>query len=190
MEAISDLLPESRFVHLIRDGRDVALSLLSRRYAPRDVAGASLFWQRRVRAGCRGGRLLGPGRYLEVRYEDLLDDTEGGLRRICRFLELEFDPSMLSYYRRSAQVLAGVPRPDHHANVGRPPTRGLRDWRTQMSPGDLAMAEALVGRSLEALGYELVAPGSSAMLRLGAARARLALGVRSAAGSVRSRVHV
>jgi hypothetical protein len=58
-----------------------------------------------------------------------------------------------------------------------------------MSPEDLAIAEALVGHSLKDLGYELAAQSSSAGLRMGGAWARLALGVRSVAVTVRGRVH-
>lgn len=188
MPEIAAMLPEARFVHLVRDGRDVSLSLTSKKFAPDDVPRASLFWRQRVLAGRRSGAKLGPARYLEVRYEDLVDDPEAWMNEICRFVDLTFDPAMLRYHERSDEVLAGVMRRKQHANIARPPVKGLRDWRTQMASDDVVLVEALAGDLLHELGYEVASRAAPVRVRLSAARLRLAYGVRSASGSARELV--
>lgn len=188
MPDIARLLPESRFVHLVRDGRDVALSLRGQRFAPDDAGGAALFWRQRVVSGRRAGRELGPERYLEVRYEDLVSDPDGAMQPICRFLGMDFHPAMLRYHERSGEVLAGVMRKKGHANIARPPVRGLRDWRSQMSRGDVQLVEALTGDLLGDLGYEVSSSAAPARVRLKAVRLRVAHGLRSLSGSAREAI--
>jgi hypothetical protein len=146
---LAEGFPEARFVHLIRDGRDVACSYLEQSFGPRTVAEAAVRWKRAIRRGRSAGRDLGPGRYRELRYEELVEDPEGNLRDICGFLDLPFDPAMLRYHERD-RVASERP---HYRNVARPPTPGLRDWRREMSPADAATFEAIAGSLLEEVGY-------------------------------------
>jgi hypothetical protein len=101
LSAVAELLPEAHAIHLIRDGRDVALSLRRMWFSPGDrIETLAEFWKtcvtsaRRQRDACAG--------YMEVRFEDLVRDPEAELRRICRFVDLDFEPRMVEYH-------AGVP---------------------------------------------------------------------------------
>jgi hypothetical protein len=105
IEPISRLLPEARFIHVIRDGRDVALSLRDTWFAPaRDMATLARYWRDLV----RGARLAGDGlpTYLEVRYEDLVSQPVREVERVCRFLGLPYDEAMLRYWERTPQRLS------------------------------------------------------------------------------------
>jgi hypothetical protein len=158
------LFPGSRFVHLIRDGRDVAMSLRSVRSGPDEPMWPAAFWERRVRAGRRDGGALGPTRYREVRYERLVEDPERELRAICSFLDLGWTPAMLDYPNRVVQALPDDVR-SRHRHEDRPPTKGLRDWRTEMPAADVAAFEAVAGDLLDELGYEPGAPPPGASLK-------------------------
>ncbi len=162
------LFPGSRFVHIVRDGRDVAMSLRSVRFGPDDPMSAAAFWARRVRAGRSDGARLGPERYAEVRYESLVADPARELRAICDVIDLPWDPAMLEYHRA---VDAALPqdRRSQHRHEDRPPTAGLRDWRTQMEPAGVAAFEAVAGDLLDELGYERGAPPPGPTLRAHAA---------------------
>ena len=91
LRLLERLFPDALFVHLIRDGRDAALSFLSMPKGlmtetwmqPRNVAGFACQWRTEVKAAQRLGRRVGAERYLEVRYEELVGDVESELRRIC-----------------------------------------------------------------------------------------------------------
>jgi hypothetical protein len=170
MDLLAELWPDARFVHLFRDGRDVALSFLQRKWA-RHLPEAAELWAYRSETGRRAGQKLGPGRYLEVRYESLVDDGEAELARICAFIGLDLRPEMLRYYERKGDVLSEKEQ-RHHEHEGKPPTKGLRDWRTEMSPRDVAVFEAIAGETLTAFGYERAAPnpGAGPRLRAGVGR--------------------
>jgi hypothetical protein len=156
LRLLERLFPDALFVHLIRDGRDAALSFLAMPRGivtetwmhPRTPAEFACQWRTEVAAARRLGRRVGR-RYLEVRYEELVDDVEGVLRRICELAGLEFEPAMADY-AGSVDVSA---KP-HQQRLLQPPTRGVRDWRTQMTPADVAAFEHVAGDLLRELGYE------------------------------------
>jgi hypothetical protein len=156
LDTLDSLFLEARFVHLVRDGRDVALSLREiDEWGPSKVAGAAKYWVEHVQAGRDRAARLGRERYLEVRYEDLVAEPETTLRSVCAFMDLPFDPCMLSYYERADEVMAAIALPQHHERIRKPPTRDLRSWRTEMAPDDVATFEAIAGPLLHELGYEL-----------------------------------
>ena len=101
-------------------------------------------------SGRREGENLGPARYREVRYEDLVTRPEETLRGIADFSELPFAPEMLTYHVGKARYEPGLSA----KKTRLPPTPGLRDWRTQMGKRDLELFEAIAGDLLSALGYE------------------------------------
>ena len=157
------LFPWARSVHLIRDGRDVALSIVE--WACRDgrqkgpaklalwreepVATSALWWEWQVRSGRRSRSVLPPGTYLEVRYETLVADPEATLRSVVNFLGLPFSGRMLSFNDGKVRHEEGLSA----KKAWLPPTPGLRDWQTQMKPKDVELFEALAGDLLSELDY-------------------------------------
>jgi hypothetical protein len=154
------LWPSARFVHLIRDGRDVVLSLLSwkRTKLPSRVPGwreqpviaAALLWDCRVRLGIEAGRGLGPRHYYEIRYESLTTRPAEESARLCEFLGLPYDDAMLRFHERRERHQPGLSA----KKAWRPITPGLRDWRSEMRPRDLERFEAAAGELLTELGYQ------------------------------------
>lgn len=175
MPLIAGLIPEARFVHIIRDGRDVATSFRRVPFGPTTAAEAALFWRGRVSTGRAAGQQLGPERYREVRYEALVGDARAALQPVCDFLDLPFDNAMLDYTSRAEKFISSG-RPGAHVNLRLPPTKQLRDWRVQMSRDDVTRFELLAGDLLDELGYER-ASGRQRADRVAAAA--LTVGVRS-----------
>jgi hypothetical protein len=157
LRLLERLFPDALFVHLIRDGRDAALSYLSMPKGlmtetwmqPRDTAAFACQWRAEVKAARRLGRRVGGERYLEVRYEDLVGDVESVLRRISGFARLPYEPAMADYAGN-----VDVSAKPHQQSLRRPPTAGLRDWRVQMSPEDIGAFDQVAGDLLAELGYE------------------------------------
>jgi Sulfotransferase family len=162
LPTLERLFPTARFVHLIRDGRDAALSFLAVPEGimtqgwghPRDAAGFACQWATEVRAGRDLGERVGPGRYVEARYEALVADTEAELRRICEFAGLEYDEEMLGYVGQTESA-----RKEHQRRLNEPPRVGVRDWRTEMSAEERSAFEAVAGDLLAELGYEVEIAG-------------------------------
>jgi Sulfotransferase family len=166
------LFPESRFVHIIRDGRDSTVSYLAQEWGPTTVAEGALRWRRAIHAGRREGARLGPTRYREVRYEALVNDPEAELRPLCSFLGLSFHPAVLRYHLNAERLISETD--ESHSRLRQPPTAGVRDWRRDMSASDIALFEALAGDALEDLGYERTSAGPGLPARWEAGWRRLA----------------
>jgi Sulfotransferase family len=177
------LWPHVRFIHLIRDGRDVGLSALAWKKADRlfepyptwpdePTLTAALWWERNVRLGREAAIFLPPGHYLEVRYEDLVSRADAECAAICSFLELPYDEAMLRFHEGRVNATPGLPTKRQWL----PPMQGLRDWRTEMDAPELARFEAAAGALLEELGYPrgAAAPRDKELAEADAARRRLA----------------
>jgi len=155
------LFPQARSVHIIRDGRDVALSAMDwanekkgpgrmELWRTEPLAVAALWWRRQVSAGRESGGRLGAASYLELRYEELVADPETELCRITDFLGLPFSDRMPRFHDGKRKPGAGLSA----KSAWLPATQGLRDWRSQMSERDTALFEALAGDLLDELGLE------------------------------------
>lgn len=131
------LFPDMRFIHCVRDGRDVAASVMSRPWGPRSVAEAAAWWTQRVGAGLEfaSGH---PDQCICVRYEDLLRSPAAELRRLLHWLgEDDQADHILSRYEHGPVTLAGD---------GTRRSAGL-------SPGDRRQFTSLAQEGLAALGY-------------------------------------
>ena len=142
------------FVHLVRDGRDVALSLVAQEFGPTSIGGAALYWRKRVTAAAAAGRELPDGRYLEVRYEDLVDRPREVLQRILDLVGLDFDEQMLDVGRVAERIQRTTLRPEAHSRLPLGLRSGLRTWQAEMLPRDVEVFELLAGETLEEHGYE------------------------------------
>jgi len=157
------LFPEARFVHIIRDGRDVALSAVpweSRNgkgparfelWADDPVGVCALWWSNNVLTGRRDGVVLGDGQYLEVRYEDLVAEPADTLRVVTGFLGLPFAQKMVGFHEGKTIQHPGLSA----KSAWLPATAGLRDWRSEMPDRDRSLFEALSNGLLAELGYDL-----------------------------------
>jgi hypothetical protein len=175
------LWPRSKVVHLIRDGRDVALSVLdwkkkestAGRFPTWDedpVTTTALWWEWHVRLGREAGAHLEPGQYYELFYESLVDDPERECDELCRFLGVPYDDAMIRFYEGRMR-----PKPGRRAKAAwLPVTRGLRTWEEEMRSDDLSRFEAATGDLLKELGYPQAAQAVSDPARRRAARFRAA----------------
>jgi hypothetical protein len=177
MKKIQNTLPEARFIHVIRDGRDAGLShnarIAKRGKEPVPAREMARRWRKRV-VKSRDDAAAVDG-YLEVRYEDLIENTETVLRRVCELIELDYEPVMLDYHERAEerlQEMAGAlparkgrpereagERIDAHAMTARPPdAERVAVWKREMSAEENAEFEEAAGYLLDELGYETATP--------------------------------
>lgn len=161
---LAALFPNGRFIHLIRDGRDVALSYADVPFGPTNVAKAAELWANRVAKGLRDGRELESGRYIEIRYTDLVEDNEGEVKDICAFIGAPFHPAMLDPKETKKGALARADKYNKH--VTEQPIKRVRSWKTDMPPEHIEIFEAVAGDVLSELGFERRYPSPSLSARL------------------------
>ena len=131
--------PSARMIHLVRDPRAVALSVVERGWAGNAWAGSAR-WVEAEREWDLVCHEVPPDRRIEVRYEDLLRDPPSELARICAFLGVRYDAAMLRYPENSTYTA---------------PDPGLVErWRSVLSPRDQGLVDARAAPWLERRGYE------------------------------------
>jgi len=168
MRKIERALPEARFVHVIRDGRDVALSIRDRAVKEHPIPVIAERWVRRItRAREQAKRLA---HYKEIRYEQLILDTEPTLREVVDFFGLPWEDAVLDYHQRSAERLEEMKRElpadgkrtslsverrmaTHARTTEAPDAKRVSRWREQMDREQRREFEAIAGPLLEELGY-------------------------------------
>jgi hypothetical protein len=140
---LTQILPEARLVHLVRDGRDVACSLLTRTWGPNEALAGLRWWARHLDASFRQAAAAGDDRVLTLRMEDLLlYDREASFRRLLEFLGLEVDSPVREFFDERAT--------GDRAHIGR--------WRTDIpaeaQPPFLATYRELSAGLAERWGYD------------------------------------
>jgi len=131
--------PRARFVHLLRDGRDVARSCIGMGWAGNVWHGAQRWIDAQELWDALAPRLEPACRH-ELRYEDLIRAPEQELARLCRFLGVDYDPGMLDYSADSSYE--------------RPDPALIAQWKRKLTPAELALLEARIGPRLRKAGYE------------------------------------
>ncbi|HSF41091.1 MAG TPA: sulfotransferase [Thermoanaerobaculia bacterium] len=169
IRTIHDGLPEARFIHILRDGRDVALSLRHLWFSPgTDMEALATQWVQHITLARQQGQ--GNPFYLEVRYEDLVRNPVRELQRICGFAGLEYEPGMERYHetarfrleevetRHDADGRVVITKDERlrlHRFTSLPPQSSrIGRWRTEMTREMLAAYEEIAGDLLADLGYE------------------------------------
>jgi hypothetical protein len=166
MPLIAAHIPEARFVHVIRDGRAVALSHRGLWFGPQTIEEAARLWDTRVRQARRDAARLPADSYVEIRYEDLVASPAEQLRHVCELVELPWDDAMLDYHVHAGERLAetdeGTGRLILQTEPGRESRRRLQTppdpsrrfrWREELTTDELRRFAAIAGPLLEELGY-------------------------------------
>ena len=132
--------PDARFIHLVRDGRDVARSVIEMGWAGNTHAAVDR-WIMAETLWSSLSRELPPDRRMEVKYEDLIGRPRESLMKLCEWIGVPYDPEMLNYPFDSTY---------------RPPSPSKIDqWKTKLTPAAIRLAESRIGPLLLERGYEL-----------------------------------
>lgn len=158
MRQIKAEIPDAKFVHVIRDGRDVAVSLARQGWVRRiwgdrsdPAVAAGLNWSASTRAAIKSGEILRPD-YAEVRYEDLLAQPEIELRKLGAFLGESLDYSDVLRH-----PIGSVSKPNSsfkEESAASP----LGRWKTELDPETAGLLRAAIAPELRLLGYESGGP--------------------------------
>lgn len=154
IHSLHRLFPAAQFLHVIRDCRDVCISLRRVGWRGPGLFHAAQYWNSVVASALLAGRTLPAGQYLEIHYDDLVLRTEAVLRRTCEFLREDYAPCMRDYYKTAADELADFEKHANiHAKVSRLPQADDVDrWRRELSAREVMLIEALAGPTMDRVG--------------------------------------
>lgn len=163
---LDQLFPGTKFVHIIRDGRDVATSYMDmgkidsqsnyRPNLPSEIADIAREWRKNINSVQKGFAALPKERTFEIRYEDLVLETEKTLTDVCNFLGQSYEPAMLDFYLKNQETKL---EPDEFM-AWKARTRGKIDssaigkWQN-LSQDDIAEFEKICGNILQSYNYSL-----------------------------------
>jgi hypothetical protein len=134
---LNNLFPDCRVIHLVRDGRDCALSHRGVRWGHQNTYSAAVNWRRYLETARNSSKQL-PGRYLEIRYEDLLMAPDATMRKLERFITGQHGYSITTRFLEEHSVLK---------------TGKVGGWRRAMPVGSQAVFEAAAGDMLKLYDY-------------------------------------
>jgi hypothetical protein len=166
LETIAGNLPEARFLHMIRDGRDVAASMIPLWFGPDNGAEMGHHWRSTIEEIRSHPDLP----VLEVRYEALVTDTEATMGRVLDFCELPWDDAVLRFHERAqgrvSEVTTDAMSPDgrllapvhrrheiHRLLAERPKAERIGAWMNELSADDLDGFLEVAGDLMAELGY-------------------------------------
>lgn len=151
--------PEAKYLVLVRDPRDMALSWKLSANHPGGVMNAAENWRQDQEEAIKiYGYLGGRDKITLVRYEDLLQEPEAELKRLCAFFKIEFSPSMLDFHQNRETIL-NAGRLENWANLKKPILNSnFNKYREKLSETEIRYIEAVCHGAMTFLGYSLDFP--------------------------------
>lgn len=141
LPALLRVFPDCRIVHIVRDPRDVALSILKFPWGANNVTVAADHWNRGVGELRRVGSQLGAERYFELTYEQLLAEPRRTMGCLMTFANGKIDAEKLDQFVAETEI--------------NPRRNNSRKWATAFSKRDLERIEGCAAEQMTAVGYEL-----------------------------------
>lgn len=160
VERVKRDIPNALFVHIIRDGRDIALSLRKMggftplpwdRSETQSLVATALYWEWMVHRGREHGRKF-PADYIEIRYEDLITNPSETLSTLGAFIDHDLDYDQI---QRAGLGRLSETNSSFREESTEEQTNPLGRWKERLSPANVAAIEGAVGKCLEETGYEL-----------------------------------
>lgn len=142
--------PNSKFIHIIRDGRAVAASVMDLDWGPNSIVEAAHFWVESTGFGLAAEQMLGPSLIRRVRYEDVVSEPERVMREVAEFLELDYEPAMVAGSGFSAPKYTA----SQHQLVGQKPDASrINAWSKVLTSRECEIFESITEDFLGYMGY-------------------------------------
>ncbi|OGL43654.1 MAG: hypothetical protein A2W05_08050 [Candidatus Schekmanbacteria bacterium RBG_16_38_10] len=152
VDLLYQLFPEAKFIHIVRDGRDVFDSRRRMDSTKDNAAVMAIEWRYKIYKIERFLELLPPSNKYTLRYEDLLINPEETLKNLCGFMQVEYEPQMRDFYRKSKYYVGS-----HHSKLIFKPitSENLQKWKKKLSEKEIKVFNLLANRYLKKYGYEV-----------------------------------
>jgi hypothetical protein len=161
LQTLFNLFPDSRAIHIVRDGRGIAASVMPLDWGPNTIIAAAHWWVHHVAFGLAAEGYYGNDRVIRVRYEDLVSEPQAELRRICAWLDLDYVAEMSG--GGGFEYAQGLFR--YHSLIHNAPEASRATaWKNSLSEREISTFESRTNDLLPYLGYELLLQESKTAL--------------------------
>lgn len=153
MELLYDLFPKAKFIHIVRDGRDVFYSWRKMDPSKSHPAVMALDWKIKHRLVERSLRKIPKDKIHLIRYEDLVQKPEFHLKQICEFLKIDFEQSMIDFHLSSNKYIG-----KHHSELifKAIDNKNTDKWKRKLTKKEQLIYQAMAGHSLIDYNYDLI----------------------------------
>jgi hypothetical protein len=151
---LAAMFGDAKFIHLIRDGRDVAKSFQRQGWYGPWMRGYTREWLRAVEFDMKFSKTPLNERILRVLYEELVLQPEATLRRICAFIDERFEDQMLQWQGKADNAVPLREKKFHSGLDKDMSPSDVSRWKREMTSREIFVAEALIGTQLRHFGYE------------------------------------
>lgn len=158
MDDLSDAFPNAKFIHIIRDGRDVALSKRKEGWTGtrsndpiKQLVCAALTWEMCIKKGQAYGKKLGDN-YVEIRYEDIINNLDNVLKKINTFTQISLDQYQINHCSIGSLGKGNTAFNDKMEGIS---NKGLRRWKSGITDIEIQSLHIVIGKTLIQLDYEV-----------------------------------
>lgn len=155
MHTANDLFTDAKFLHIVRDVRDVVLSHKRYQFGSSNSCEVALRWRDSVRTNIMMGKILGPARYHLLRFEDVVLNPESTLIGVCDFLGITFTTEMLNYSGEVSRKVPSAKRGLWPALGGKLDGKKVGRWTGSLKPYEIAAIHEICADLMGELGYQV-----------------------------------
>lgn len=154
---IHKLFPDSKIIHITRDYRDNYLSLIKVNFEVPMVPLVIYRWKFALKRMWKLKKKY-PDLIYSIRYEDLATNPEQEFQKLCRFLNIHYDPSVMNFYEKKTEIQKAYSGEAEinivHKSLFNPiSTQRMNVWKTQMSEHNIRVADLVIGKTAGKAGY-------------------------------------
>mgnify|MGYP001608169893 CR=1 FL=1 len=165
VDEILQYYPDAKFIYMVRDGRDVAVSAKKSIFNDYHVYYTANRWKSEQQQGIKLLNALPPLSIFLLKYEELVKDTKNSLEKLCSFLDEKFDDTMLQYHQSAEARISGSLSASWK-NTGKPViNENIGKYSGELSKKEIDIFETIAYEELGVLGYTLVNSPDSLNMR-------------------------
>lgn len=151
-KTLLEVFPQAKFIHIVRDGRAVASSVMPLDWGPNTITKAASWWVEHMAYGLAAESFLGQDKIIRIKYEDLISEPEETVKNLCSYLDIEYQHSMLEATGFKVPFYTSV---QHNLIGKRLDVTRLNDWEKKLASEEIEIFEILTGDFLKHLNYSL-----------------------------------
>ena len=160
------LFPDAQVIHIIRDGRDAVASLKRMPWWKQNSIFAMLNWQEAIKKGLVAKSKYNSDQFMEIRYEDLIDDPVKSVKSICSFLGEDYSDDLLKFQKLSKEAIPNYKMKWHSATKNEINSSSIGKWSKELEPWEIALLNKKFNKELILYDYDITNNVASISLKI------------------------